>query len=198
MEKHVYLLKKNVRKKENFRKKEWKKRAAHFDKKEWHSSFPPNLGGGTRERRSKECRSCTHWKTDIFIRFFLNFEPMCRNSLILMFNAFSEIISIKLLKLYVTNLARQITWFFIIFRGIGQNTLGILILWIPIIRGRILPVFMKWNFTDFESFLVFFIMVIQIVEFSSWGYKFGKFLPKNQHTQRKFSNFENWTNGEPQ
>jgi hypothetical protein len=23
-------------------------------------------------------------------------------------------------------------------------------------------------------------------------------LPKNQHTQRKLLNFENWTNGEPQ
>jgi hypothetical protein len=31
------------------------------DKKEWHSSFARNLGSGTRERRSKECRSSTHW-----------------------------------------------------------------------------------------------------------------------------------------
>ena len=31
------------------------------------------------------------------------------------------------------------------------------------------------------------------------GYiKLERFLPKNQHTQRKFWNFENWTNGEPQ
>ena len=30
MEKQVHLLKKNVRKKENFRKKEWKKSAAHI------------------------------------------------------------------------------------------------------------------------------------------------------------------------
>ena len=31
------------------------------------------------------------------------------------------------------------------------------------------------------------------------GYiKLERFLPKNQHTQRKFLNFENWTNGEPQ
>ena len=35
---------------------------ASFDKKEWHSSFALNLGSGTRERRSKECRSLTHWK----------------------------------------------------------------------------------------------------------------------------------------
>ena len=31
------------------------------------------------------------------------------------------------------------------------------------------------------------------------GYvKLERFLPKNQHSQRKFLNFENWTNGEPQ
>ena len=28
--------------------------------------------------------------------------------------------------------------------------------------------------------------------------KLERFLPKNQHTQRKFLNFENWTNGELQ
>ena len=28
------------------------------------------------------------------------------------------------------------------------------------------------------------------------GTKLERFLPKNQHTQRKFLNFENWTNGE--
>ena len=28
--------------------------------------------------------------------------------------------------------------------------------------------------------------------------KLERFLPKNQHTQRKFLNFENGTNGEPQ
>ena len=33
---------------------------APVDKKEWHSSFARNLGSGARERRSKECHSCTH------------------------------------------------------------------------------------------------------------------------------------------
>jgi hypothetical protein len=33
---------------------------APFDKKDWHSYFALNLGSGTHERRSKECRSCTH------------------------------------------------------------------------------------------------------------------------------------------
>ena len=32
----------------------------------------------------------------------------------------------------------------------------------------------------------------------SGGIKLERFLPKNQHTQRKSLNFENWNNGEPQ
>ena len=39
-------------------------------------------------------------------------------------------------------------------------------------------------------------MVIQVVEFSSGGYKIGRCLPKIQHTPRKLSNFENWCSGE--
>ena len=62
MEKQVYLLKKNVRKKENFRKKRVKEEGrsyfrspqkyechshiAPFDKKEWQSSFAPNFRSG--------------------------------------------------------------------------------------------------------------------------------------------------------
>ena len=40
-------------------------------------------------------------------------------------------------------------------------------------------------------------MVIWVVEFSSGGggTKLERFLPKNQHTQRKLLNFENWING---
>ena len=41
-------------------------------------------------------------------------------------------------------------------------------------------------------FLVCGLMVIRVVEFSSGGYKNGK----NQHTQRKVLNFENWCSGE--
>ena len=37
---------------------------------------------------------------------------------------------------------------------------------------------------------------IRFVEFSSGGYKKERFLPKNQHTQRKVLNFENWVSGE--
>ena len=38
-------------------------------------------------------------------------------------------------------------------------------------------------------------MAIRVVEFSNGGYKIRKILPKNQknqHTQRKLFNFENW------
>ena len=38
------------------------------------------------------------------------------------------------------------------------------------------------------------IMAIRVEEFSNGGYKIKKILPKNLHTQRKFLNFENWTN----
>ena len=33
------------------------------------------------------------------------------------------------------------------------------------------------------------------MEFSSRGTKLQKYLPKNQHTQRKLLNFENWISG---
>ena len=41
-------------------------------------------------------------------------------------------------------------------------------------------------------------MVLRVVEFSSGVYNYTileRFLPKNQHIQRKFMNFENWCNG---
>ena len=44
-------------------------------------------------------------------------------------------------------------------------------------------------------------MAVRVVEYirGITGYiKLDRFLHKNQHTQRKFLNFENWTNGEPQ
>ena len=40
-------------------------------------------------------------------------------------------------------------------------------------------------------------MAVRVVDFSSGGaggIKLERFLPKNQHTQRKFMNFENWIN----
>jgi hypothetical protein len=40
------------------------------------------------------------------------------------------------------------------------------------------------------------IMVIRVVEFQAEGTKLERFLPKNQHTQSKLINFENWFSGE--
>ena len=40
-------------------------------------------------------------------------------------------------------------------------------------------------------------MAIRVVEISNGGgTTLERFLPKNQHTQRKLLNFENWVNGE--
>ena len=39
-------------------------------------------------------------------------------------------------------------------------------------------------------------MAIRVVKFSNGGYEIKRLLPKNQHTQRKLLNFENWVNGE--
>ena len=39
-------------------------------------------------------------------------------------------------------------------------------------------------------------MVAWVLEFSSGGTKFERFLPKNQNTQLKLLNFENWCNGD--
>ena len=38
-------------------------------------------------------------------------------------------------------------------------------------------------------------MAIRVVDFSNGGMKLERFLPKNQHAQRKLLNFENWANG---
>ena len=40
------------------------------------------------------------------------------------------------------------------------------------------------------------IMAIPVMEFESGDTKLERFLPKNQHTQRKLLNFENWCSGE--
>ena len=39
-------------------------------------------------------------------------------------------------------------------------------------------------------------MAVRVVKFSRGGTKLERFVPKNQHTQRKLLNFENWVNGE--
>ena len=42
------------------------------------------------------------------------------------------------------------------------------------------------------------IMALSLMEFQNQGLKLERFLQKNEHTQKKLLNFENWTNGEPQ
>ena len=43
-----------------------------------------------------------------------------------------------------------------------------------------------------EARVLNYIMAVQVLEFSSGGTKLERFLPKNQHIQRKLLNFENW------
>ena len=47
------------------------------------------------------------------------------------------------------------------------------------------------------------VLVHTLWQHGLWSFQTGytkleRFLHKNQHTQRKLLNFENWTNGEPQ
>ena len=51
----------------------------------------------------------------------------------------------------------------------------------------LLPCFLAWALWQYGLW-----------SFQTGGTKLERFLPKNQHTQRKLLNFENWTNGEPQ
>jgi hypothetical protein len=44
----------------------------------------------------------------------------------------------------------------------------------------------------------FYNMALPVMEFQVQDTKLEFFLHKNQHTQRKLLNFENWTNREPQ
>ena len=39
-------------------------------------------------------------------------------------------------------------------------------------------------------------MAVRVVEFSNGDTNIERFLPKNQHAQRKLLNFENWVDGE--
>ena len=40
-----------------------------------------------------------------------------------------------------------------------------------------------------------YIMALRVMEFSNEGTNLESFLPKNQHTQRKLLNFDNWISG---
>ena len=50
---------------------------------------------------------------------------------------------------------------------------------------------------DFSSVLVLFtVWQYGLWSFQTGGTKLERYLPKNQHTQRKLLNLENWVNGE--
>ena len=61
-----------------------------------------------------------------------------------------------------------------------------------LIRGK--------NLTPMSICNHFYLLCIEwqygLSSFQAGGLKLERFLPNNQHTQRKFLNFENWTNGE--
>ena len=47
----------------------------------------------------------------------------------------------------------------------------------------------------------FYVLLFPLWQYGLWSFQTGgtkldRFLPKNQHTQRKLLNFENWVNGE--
>ena len=46
--------------------------------------------------------------------------------------------------------------------------------------------------------VVYIVWQYRLWSFQTGYIKLARFLHKSQHTQRKFWNFENWTNGEPQ
>ena len=49
---------------------------------------------------------------------------------------------------------------------------------------------------NFPTLIALSSMAIRVVEFFQMGgIKLERFLPKNQHTQRKLLNFENWISG---
>jgi hypothetical protein len=63
------------------------------------------------------------------------------------------------------------------------------------IQNRVSASFALLETAYLKALLYMMIMVIRVVEFSSGGTKLEKHFPKDQQTQRKILNFENWCNG---
>ena len=78
--------------------------------------------------------------------------------------------------------------------GIGSNDVNTLMF-----RIYVAPLLSFWRKSLQQHALIRTTMVLQVVEFSGeWvGTKLERFLPRNQHTNRKLLNFENWSNGGP-
>ena len=73
---------------------------------------------------------------------------------------------------------------------VTQALLGTLMTWGLTAAGAAVAFFMKG-----DQVIHMYFMAIRVVEFSNGGYKLERFLPKNQHNQRKLLNFENWIKG---
>ena len=90
----------------------------------------------------------------------------------IMSNRILNIMSIDIISVIITSLERRysrlkIVWFHDTHKNIVYKNIGI------------------------------YSMAIRVVEFSNKrGAKLERFLPKNQHNQKKLSNFENWVSGE--
>ena len=56
----------------------------------------------------------------------------------------------------------------------------------------------RFCLTYHRLMLLFNVRIMAVQQFSSKGTKLERFLPKNQHTQRKLLNFEDWVNAECQ
>ena len=54
----------------------------------------------------------------------------------------------------------------------------------------------NWLQPQFYIELLYTVWQYGLWSFQTGGIKLERFLPKNQHTQRKLLNFENWVNGE--
>ena len=74
-----------------------------------------------------------------------------------------------------------------------------------IIGGQVAPSPIPWQaglLVD-NSLVCGATIIDEVWQYGLWSFQTGytkleRFLQKNQHTQRKLLNFENWTNGEPQ
>ena len=56
---------------------------------------------------------------------------------------------------------------------------------------------------EFSAYEIFKVQIWKVWKYGLWSFQTGytkleRFLHKDQHTQRKILNFENWTDGEPQ
>ena len=79
------------------------------------------------------------------------------------------------------------------FQQIGRNKIRKMTLKTAVIRDR-----SSWEIENCRVMDAPTVWQYGLWSFQTGGTKLERFLPKNQHTRRKFLNFENWTSGELQ